>query len=64
MLYMENTEQQGTGIENGSERPGKWNGPFRSDRSNHVQLFLLRPCYVVPSTPGGMYTVLAVDKQN
>ena len=30
---MENTEQRGTGIENGSELV-KWNGPFRSHRSN------------------------------
>ena len=32
-LYMEDTEQRGPGIENGSGMV-KWNGPFRSDRSN------------------------------
>ena len=32
ILFMEDTEQRGPGIENGSE--WSWNGPFRSDRSN------------------------------
>ena len=44
----------------------KWNGPFRLDRSIRESG---PPCAVadyghdVPSTPDGMYTVLAVDKQ-
>ena len=65
MLYMENTEQRGTGIENGSEWPDR---TVHSDRTAPSEKGG-PPCAVadyghdVPSTPDGMYTVLAVDKQ-